>query len=118
MLAPSAPLHLVLSCSGSRDLPALAEPLLARADRIVLTRADAERSVAPEQLAATLHGAAVTASIQVIEAPAAAVAAARHGLTAHGALRATGSVYMAGVARRCLLSGQSGTDSVAGCQRR
>lgn len=100
-----APLHLVLSCSGARDLPALLSPLLLHACGIVLTRADATRSADPASLAAALrpHCAERTV-VQVIETPKAALAAALARAPAHGIVCATGSVYMAGAARCCIRS--------------
>lgn len=102
-----APLYLVLSGSGARDLPALITPLLAHARGIVVTRADATRSAEPASLAAALRPhCAGGACVQVIESPDAALAEARAQAPAHGMVCATGSVYMAGAARRCLGSGR------------
>ncbi len=99
---PATRRHLVLSTSGERDLDTVLGPLLAGTQAVTLTRADPVRSTPPENLAGWIqrHHPAVA---RVVEPdPVAAVRRARAGLTGEGLLCATGSVYMAGVARAVL----------------
>lgn len=95
-----APLFLVLSCSSSRDLASLAAPLVPYAQQIYVTRADDSRSAEPTELAQSLYASCAAEMIKVIESPKAALAEARNQAPAHGFVCATGSVYMAGAARR------------------
>lgn len=99
---PPTPLYLVLSCSGSRDLPAIARPILERARGLFLTRADATRSADPVALADGLRTVVSEGDVRLVEPPCAALAEAREHARSAGVVCATGSVYMAGAARRCL----------------
>ena len=93
-------LHLLVSLSASRDAAELLSPLLDRAHRVVVTRADPVRSLDSQQLAASLVANGYDASrLQAIADPYTAVRLSRDDL-----LCVAGSMYMAGIARNALLS--------------
>lgn len=97
----AAPLYLVLSCSNGRDLAALVAPLLMHARGIYVTRADATRSADPKLLADALRPVCPDGiSVDICELPDAALAKACSQAPVDGVVCATGSVYMAGAARR------------------
>src|SRR5699024_9222108 len=94
------PLTLVLSCSGQRQLATIAAPLLACARRVLVTRADPVRSADPQALVAALRPqCAEGVSVQLLDMPQQALARASAQTPVNGVICATGSVYMAGVAR-------------------
>lgn len=93
-------LTLVLSVSADRDLARLAAPLLRLAGRVIVTRADRDRSGEPAALAQRIAALGLVTRVEVIPEPLAALAEAVAGLSQTDALCATGSAYMAGHARR------------------
>jgi dihydrofolate synthase/folylpolyglutamate synthase len=101
---PANRLHLLLSVSAARDASAILAPLLDRAHQIVITSADATRSMDGDAVAANLvaHGYAAT-RISAIADPREAVLHARRALDDDDLLCVAGSMYMAGVARETLL---------------
>ena len=97
--------RLVLSVSGGKNLGAILRCVAPCADEIFVTRADAVRSLEPGEVAAGLRAAGATAVIHAVPNPFLALRAAREGLGPDDLLCATGSVYLAGIARR-VLSGE------------
>lgn len=94
--------HLVLSISADKDVTGILAALLPQADAVSLTRAEATRSLAPEAIAAAAHAAAPALELRVIPNPHLALRAAREALAPDDLLVATGSVYLAGIARELL----------------
>jgi dihydrofolate synthase/folylpolyglutamate synthase len=94
--------ELLLSVSGDKDLPALLEPLLSRAQRVWTTRAEPTRSLAAEALAERVRACRPGIEVVALEDPTEACRRARAELGDGLVLCATGSVYLAGVARRML----------------
>jgi dihydrofolate synthase/folylpolyglutamate synthase len=92
--------HLVLSVSAGKDVAAIARALAPEADEITLTRAEPIRSIETNALAAAIRAAAPR--IRPREEPDAerALRAARAALGSRDLLWASGSVYLAGIARR------------------
>jgi dihydrofolate synthase/folylpolyglutamate synthase len=96
---PRRCLHLVLSVSEGKDLRALAGTLAGIADEITLTRAEPRRSVAPAAVAAAVAALGSPARLRVVPNPHLALRAARESLGPEDLLCATGSIYLAGLAR-------------------
>ncbi len=98
--------ELLFSISRDKDFEAVIAPLLARVERIWATRADPIRSLPADQLAKRIELAARAAGRPVPVAcevdPARAAREARAALAPRRMLVVTGSVYLAGVARRVL----------------
>ncbi len=95
--------RLVLSISAGKDTDAILSALLPLADEVTVTRAEATRSLAPESVAEAVRRAAPDLAVRVVPNPHLAVRAARDGLGEDDLLLATGSIYLAGIARRVLL---------------
>jgi dihydrofolate synthase/folylpolyglutamate synthase len=94
--------HLVLSISAGKDMDSILAALLPGADIVTVTRAEPLRSLAPEALAAAVRDADPELELRIVPDPGQAVRAARTELVADDLLCATGSVYLAGIARRVL----------------
>ncbi len=94
--------RLVLSISAGKDLASILEALLPVATEVTVTRAEPARSLAPGEIAAAIRAVAPGVPVNVIPNPHLAVRAARDGLGPGDCLCATGSVYLAGIARRVL----------------
>jgi dihydrofolate synthase/folylpolyglutamate synthase len=94
--------HLVLSVSADKDLAGVLAELLPAAQEVTLTRAEPRRSLAPEAIAAALRALAPHLPLRVVPNPQLALRAAREALAADDCLCATGSVYLAGIARAVL----------------
>lgn len=94
-----APIELVLSISADKDAPALLRSLLPLAQRVTLTRAEPTRSLAPEEIARAAAIVAPGLELRTVPNPHLALRAAREAATPDGAVCATGSVYLAGIAR-------------------
>ncbi len=94
--------HLVLSVSAGKDLARICEALAPYAGRVTVTRADPIRSLTPAEVAAAVHAAAPHADLRVVPNPHLALRAARAALGAEDLLVATGSIYLAGIARQIL----------------
>ena len=92
--------ELVLSVSAGKDLIAMLDALLPLADRVTVTRAEPTRSLAPDEVATAVRAAAPGLRLRVVPNPQLALAAARDAVEREGLLVATGSVYLAGLARR------------------
>jgi len=109
-LAP-ARLTLVLSLSGSRELAALTEPVVALADRVVATRADADYSLDPALIARALAARWPELEITAMEDPERALAGACTAPAADRLILATGSTYLAGRVRALARAGEASTGS-------
>lgn len=96
--------HLVLAVSTGKDLQRICEILAPHADCATATRAEPRRGLPPETIAAALRRAAPAAAIRIAPAPEAALRQARAALDPNDLLYATGSIYLAGLARQILRS--------------
>jgi dihydrofolate synthase/folylpolyglutamate synthase len=104
---PARRMHLLVSLSASRDACAVLAPLLERADRVVVTSADPNRSMDSKRVAATLIAGGYPAPrVLAIADPRKAVRETYGALESHDLLCVAGSMYMAGVARETLLEGK------------
>ena len=104
-------LHLVLSVSADKLLEPLLDALLPRAASVTLTRADLRRSCDPESLARIVRARAPGLAWQVSPDAPRALRAVREQLTPDAAACATGSVYLAGIARRVWRETVGGADA-------
>ena len=101
---PARRMHLVVSLTVARDAAAVLAPLLERAHRIVITNADATRSLDSQRVAADLIADGYPASrVTATPDPRRAVLEAHAALAPRDLLCVAGSMYMAGVARETLL---------------
>ena len=89
------PVDLLFGALADKEVGAMLPPLAARADRIVLTRPDSPRALAPADLRALLGGRAA----EVEEDPAASLGRA---LRAERPLLVCGSLFLIGAVRRAL----------------
>ena len=96
------PVDLVLSVSSGKDVAGILEALLPYARALTLTRAEPIRSLDPAEVAAVARAVRPELALCVVPNPHLALRAAREALPAGTALCATGSVYLAGIARRVL----------------
>jgi dihydrofolate synthase/folylpolyglutamate synthase len=94
--------RLVLSISSDKRLEAILAHLLPIADEVFVTRAEPVRSLDPQQVARAVRAAAPALPIHAVPNPFLAVRAACEGLGQDDLLVATGSIYLAGLARRVL----------------
>ena len=100
----------MLSISAGKDTEAILAALLPGADVVTVTRAEPLRSLAPEALAAEVRNAAPGLELRIVDDPQLAVEAARAALGADDLLCATGSVYLAGIARKVLAAATPDAD--------
>ena len=96
---PRARAHFVLSVSAGKDLDALIAALAPHADTVTVTRAEPSRSRAPQEIAAALARHAPTLRVQTEPDPRHALHTAAKTARPEDLLCATGSVYLAGLAR-------------------
>jgi len=101
-LLPRARARLVLSVSAGKNLDAILAALLPAFDEVTVTRADAARSLAAPEVAAAVRAASPATPVHAIPNPHLALRAAREGLGPDDLLCATGSFYLAGIARSVL----------------
>jgi dihydrofolate synthase/folylpolyglutamate synthase len=94
--------HLVLSVSAGKDLQAICEALAPEADVVTVTRAEPVRSLDPQLVADAVRAVAGRADVRVVPNPHLALRAARDAIQPGGLLCASGSFYLAGIARRVL----------------
>ena len=92
----------VLSVSMGKDLPAIVRELLPHADAFIATRAEPLRSMSAEELALALHALAPRAEVRALADPHRALEQARAETASGDLLCATGSIYLAGIARAVL----------------
>jgi dihydrofolate synthase/folylpolyglutamate synthase len=97
---PRTAAHLVLSVSAGKDLAAILDALLPIADQVTVTRAEAARSLDPAEVAAAVRAARPGLALRVVPNPHLALRAALEAAPRGGLLVATGSIYLAGIARR------------------
>ena len=102
---PAAPTIAVVSVTRGKDPRRLLEPLVRHADVVIATAAEPSRSLPARALAGILRDSAPDAAIEAIEAPGDAIHAATRLAGVDGTVCAAGSMYLAGAARRALLSG-------------
>ena len=94
--------RLVLSVSGGKNLAGILAAVLPCFDEIFVTRADSLRSLDPSQVAGAIRTAGGSAAVHAVPNPFMALRAAREGLSQDDLLCATGSLYLAGIARKVL----------------
>ena len=103
---PANNMHLLVSLSVAKDAGLVLAPLLTHAHRVVVTSADATRSLDSERVAADLVAQGYPASrLRAIPDPRKAVLEIHAALAADDLLCVAGSMYMAGVARETLVGG-------------
>jgi dihydrofolate synthase/folylpolyglutamate synthase len=98
----AAPVDFVLSVSAGKDTAAILAALLPLARSLTLTRAEPVRSLDPAEIAAAARAVQPDVALRVVPNPHLALRAAREALAPDAVLCATGSVYLAGIARRVL----------------
>jgi len=102
---PRRRMHLVLSISADKDLGAILDALLPAANEVTVTRAEPKRSQDPAAIAAAIRRAAPELALRVVPNPHLALRAAAEALAPEDLLCATGSIYLAGIARSVLAPG-------------
>ena len=96
------PIDLVLSISAGKGVEPLLASLLPLARSATLTRAEPTRSLDPTEVARLASEVAPGTELRVVPNPHLAVRAARERVGPGEALCVTGSVYLAGIARKVL----------------
>jgi len=99
--------HLVLSISAGKDTEAILRHLLPEVDAVTVTRAEPVRSLSPSEVASAIRAAAPRVPVQVVPNPHLALRAARERLGAEDLLCVSGSIYLAGIARRIFCDADS-----------
>ncbi len=94
--------QLVLSISAGKDADGILRHLLPEVNAVTVTRAEPVRSLSPSEVAAAIRAAAPDVLVQVVPNPHLAIRAAREELGAEDLLCVSGSIYLAGIARRVL----------------
>ena len=102
---PAASRHLVVSVALDKAVDPMLDRLLPLTDRLTLTRADPIRSLDPSEIARRVRARRADVPLHVVEDPSEAIRGARDALASGELLCAVGSVYLAGIARRILVSG-------------
>jgi dihydrofolate synthase/folylpolyglutamate synthase len=97
--------HLVLSVSGGKDLATICAALVPEADVVTVTRAEPIRSLDPKLVAEAVRAVGTGVELRVVPNPHLALRAAREALGPEDLLCASGSFYLAGIARRILAPG-------------
>ncbi len=98
-LMPRRRTCLVLSVSAGKNLSAILDALLPTADQVIVTCAEATRSMPVAELAAVVARRSPTIPVRSIESPLLALRTARESVGPDDLLLATGSIYLAGIAR-------------------
>jgi dihydrofolate synthase/folylpolyglutamate synthase len=99
---PRRSAHLVVSISAGKALAAICAALAPQADRVTITRAEPLRSLTPGEVAEAFRAAAPGLELRIVPNPHLALRAAREATGAEDLLCATGSFYLAGIARSVL----------------
>ena len=86
---------------------AIVRHLLPEVNAVTVTRAEPIRSLSPSEVASAIHAAVPGVSVQVVPDPQLALRAAREELGAEDLLCASGSIYLAGIARRVFCDASS-----------
>ena len=97
-------LVVVVSATRGKDVARMLSPLVRYADTVIATTAEASRSLPSTQLARILETIDRRASIIDVDTPADAIRVAVRVAGSDGAVCVTGSMYVAGAARRMLAS--------------
>ena len=100
---PRRSAHLVVSISAGKALAAICAALAPLADRITVTRAEPIRSLTPAEVADAMRAASPALDLRIVPNPHLALRAAREAVGNEDLLCATGSFYLAGIARKVLL---------------
>ena len=106
-LYPRTPARLVavVSVTHGKDAARMLRPLVQQADTVIATAAEPSRSLPAETLAHVLRDSAPGVPVESIASPADAIHAAIRLAGCDGTVCATGSMYLAGAARRALRTG-------------
>ncbi len=102
--------RLVLSISAGKDTASILASLVPLANEVTVTRAEPRRSLSPAEVGRAVREVAPGVELRVVPNPQLAVRAAYDGLEAGDCLCVTGSVYLAGIARRILWQPRSAAD--------
>ena len=104
ILDAHAPARLVAVVSATRgkDAALMLSPLVRRAETVIATTAEPSRSLSSTELASILEASHPRAAVAGIDLPADAIRAALRLAGRDGTVCVTGSMYMAGAARRVL----------------
>ena len=94
----------VVSVTAGKDAGSLLSPLMRRAAAVFATAAEPTRSLRADELKRAIEAFVPATAVTAIDTPAAAIRAAIDAAGSHGTICATGSMYMAGAARRALAS--------------
>ena len=107
VLAPRSPAKFVavVSVTRGKDAAHVLGPLVRRAEAVIATAAEPSRSLPAEALAQVLRKSAPRVPIESIASPTDAIHAAIRLAGCDGTVCATGSMYVAGAARRILRGG-------------
>ena len=107
VLASRSPARLVavVSITHGKDAAHILRPLVQRADIVIATAAELSRSLPAETIAHVLRDSVPRVPIESIASPADAIHAAIRLAGCDGTVCATGSMYLAGAARRALRIG-------------
>ncbi|MBW2495257.1 MAG: bifunctional folylpolyglutamate synthase/dihydrofolate synthase, partial [Deltaproteobacteria bacterium] len=108
--------QLILSISAGKDAEGILRHLLPQVDAVTVTRAEPVRSLSPSEVAVAIRAAAPSVPVQVVPNPHLAIRAAREDCGADDLLCVSGSIYLAGIARR-VLSDTGSTARVAVSRR-
>jgi dihydrofolate synthase/folylpolyglutamate synthase len=102
---PRRSAHLVVSISAGKALAAICAALAPHADRVTVTRAEPIRSLTPGEVAEAFRAVAAPGlDLRIVPNPHLALRAARESAGPGDLLCATGSFYLAGIARSVLRS--------------
>jgi dihydrofolate synthase/folylpolyglutamate synthase len=99
---PRRSAHLVVSISAGKALAAICAALAPHADRVTVTRAEPVRSLTPAEVAEAFRAVSPALDLRIVPNPHLALRAARDSLAPADLLIATGSFYLAGIARSVL----------------
>jgi dihydrofolate synthase/folylpolyglutamate synthase len=99
---PAKPSHLVLSVSRTENLALICEALLPCFQAVTVTSAESTRSLPAQALAAFIATRFPGTKLGIVADPVEALQGAFKSLAPDALLCATGSVYMAGIARATL----------------
>ena len=102
---PPAKFVAVVSVTRGKDAAHMLRPLVRRAEAVIATAAEPSRSLPAEALAQVLRNSAPRVPVESIASPADAIHAAIRLAGCDGTVCATGSIYVAGAARRILRDG-------------
>lgn len=99
---PRRSAHLVVSISAGKALAAICAALAPHADHVTITRAEPIRSLTPAEVADAFRAVSPALDLRIVPNPHLALRAARESTRETDLLCATGSFYLAGIARSVL----------------